>query len=183
MDTTRDSIQQINIGLDKPGLNNPGMSNPIETSNNVSFDNLPLETIRHGFLRRNNFYLRRGVPESHRRVADNFMIIKKVFGHPVVQPKIIPEEAGLLARYDFNPLEFCTAKQIEDEIVYLKKWSYSRNNELQEAADTIIKIRAKELKYMIATNFVNITSSVYNGHEVLAKYFEEISKYFSESNV
>lgn len=174
MDTTREltTIQSLD-------LNNAGMSNPIETSSDTSFENLPLESIRPGFIRRNNFYLRRGVPESHRRVADNYMIIKKIFGHPVVQPRINNEEAELLAKYDFNLLEYSTAKQIEDEIVYLKKWSYSINRDLQEAADNIIKIRAKELKYLIATNYVNITNRVYNGHEVYEKYFEEISKYFS----
>ncbi len=175
MDTIRDLNKQQNLDLD-----NAGMSNPIETSSEISFENLPLESIRYGFLKKNNFYLRRGVPESHRRVADNFMIIKKIFGHPVVQPKITREEAELLVRYDFNLLEYSTAKQIEDEIVYLKQWSFSRNKELHEAADNIIKIRSKELKYMIATNYVNITSNVYNGHKILEKYFEEISKYFSD---
>ncbi len=176
MDTIRNMDNQQSLDL-----NSSAMSNPIETGSETSFENLPLESIRHGFLRRNNFYLRRGVPESHRRVADNFMIIKKIFGHPVVQPKITPEEADLLARYDFNLLEFSTSKQIEDEIVYLKQWSFSRNRELQDAADKIIKIRSKELKYMIATNYVNITNKVYNGHLILEKYFEEISKYFSDN--
>ncbi|MFW6225110.1 MAG: hypothetical protein ACOC4B_02480 [Bacteroidota bacterium] len=147
----------------------------------TSFDSLPLETLKHGFIRKNNFYIRRGVPESHRRIADNFMIIKKIFGHPVVQSSINEEEKLLLARYDFNQLEYTTEKQIEDEIVFLKKWSYSNNKELQEASDEIIKIRAKELKYLIASNYVSITNRVYNGHKILEKYFEDISKYFSDS--
>lgn len=147
----------------------------------TTFDSLPLETLRHGFIRKNNFYIRRGVPESHRRIADNFMIIKKIFGHPVVQSKISEEEILLLARYDFNPLECTTAKQIEDEIIFLKKWSYSNNKELQNAADEIIKIRAKELKYLIATNYVSVTNRVYNGHKILEKYFEDISKYFADN--
>jgi len=147
----------------------------------TSFDSLPLETLRHGFIRKNNFYIRRGVPESHRRIADNFMIIKKIFGHPVVQSKTTEDEKLLLAKYDFNTLEFTTEKQMEDEIVFLKKWSYSNNKELQQAADDIIKIRAKELKYLIATNYVTITNSVYKGHRILEKYLEDISKYFSDS--
>ncbi|OGI01901.1 MAG: hypothetical protein A2Y25_10515 [Candidatus Melainabacteria bacterium GWF2_37_15] len=147
----------------------------------TSFDSLPLETLKHGFIRKNNFYIRRGVPESHRRIADNFMIIKKIFGHPVVQSKIDEDEQILLAKYDFNLLEFSTSKQIEDEIVFLKKWSYSNNRELQQVADEIITIRAKELKYLIATKYVSITNRLYNGHKVLEKYFEDISKYFSDS--
>lgn len=152
------------------------LNSEIETS----YDSLPIETLRHGFIRKNNFYIRRGVPESHRRIADNFMIIKKIFGHPVVQSKIEEHEQRLLEKYDFNLLEYSTSKQIEDEIVFLKKWSYSNNKELQEAADEIIRIRAKELKYLIATNYVNITNRVYNGHTILEKYFEDISKYFAD---
>jgi len=150
--------------------------NPAKTG----FNDLPLETLRQGLVGKNSFYLRRDVPESHRRVADNFMIIKKIFGHPVVQPEISQEETNLLAKYDFNLLEYSTAKQINDEIVFLKKWSCSRSKELQEAADMIIKIRSKELKYLMATKYVTITNKVYNGHNVLERYFEEISKYFSD---
>ena len=164
-------------------LNDTGIQQQMEIDNQIperEFSDFHAETIKHGFMRRNNLYLRRGVPESHRRVADNYMIIKRIFGHPVVQPRITPEEAELLAKYDFNLLEFSTAKQISDEIVFLKKWSYSRSHELVDSADNIMKIRAKELKSLIATNYVNITNRVYNGHAVLEKYFSEISKYFDE---
>ena len=40
------------------------------------------------------------------------MIIKKIYGTPVVQPRIDNKERALLAKYDFNPLEFSTIKQI-----------------------------------------------------------------------
>lgn len=174
MDLIKDNIEEI--GQIELTSGNSGMTSPFE-ANTDTFLGAP-DTIRHGFLRKNNFYVRRGVPDSHRRVADNFMIIKRIFGHPVVQPKITDEEKALLARYDFNLLEYSTSKQIDEEILYLKKWSFSRNKELQEAADAIIKIRAKELKYLIATNAVSVKSHVYNGYKVLEKYFEEISKYF-----
>ncbi len=149
-----------------------------QLGSNSDIQSLIIETMKHNFMMRNNCFIRKGVPESHRRVADNFMIIKKVFGHPVVQSKITEEEKILLDKYDFNLLESSTSKQIEDELVFLKRWSYSRNRELQEAADKIIQIRAKELKYMIATRYVTANKN-YNGHKVLDKYFEEISKYFS----
>ncbi|OGH98965.1 MAG: hypothetical protein A2039_09900 [Candidatus Melainabacteria bacterium GWA2_34_9] len=146
---------------------------------NSDIQTLTIETMKPNFMMRNNCFIRKGVPESHRRVADSFMIIKKVFGYPVVQSKIIDEEKALLVKYDFNPLELSTTKQIEDELVFLKRWSYSRNRELQDAADQIIQIRAKELKYLIATRYVN-TNKNYNGYQVLEKYFEEISKYFRQ---
>lgn len=123
---------------------------------------------------------RSGVPDSHRRAADNYMIIKKIFGHPVVQSKISEEEKLFLGKYDYNPLEFTTAKQMNEELSFLKKWSNSRNIDLQEASDRIIQIRAKELKHLIATNYVDVSSEVYNGYRTLEKYFEDISKYCNE---
>jgi hypothetical protein len=144
---------------------------------NSGIQTLTIETMKPNFMMRNNCFIRKGVPDSHRRVADSFMIIKRVFGQSVVQPKISTEEKALLDKYDFNALEFSTTKQIEDELIFLKRWSYSRNRELQDAADQIIQIRAKELKYLIATRYVT-TNKNYNGYQVLDKYLEEISKYF-----
>ncbi len=138
---------------------------------------LAAEAMKHNFMMKNNCFIRRGVPESHKRAADNFMIIKKIFGQPVVQPRIGEDEKALLAKYDFNPLELSTSKQMEDEIIFLKRWSYSRNKELQDAADLIIKIRVKELKCLIATRFVSVKKN-YDGYRILEKYLEEISKYF-----
>jgi len=146
---------------------------------NSNIQSLAMDSMKPNFMMRNNYFIRKGVPESHRRVADNFMIIKKVFGQTVVQPKIAEDEKVLLGKYDFNPLELSTSKQIEDELLFLKRWSYSRNRELQDAADKIISIRAKELKYLIATRYVS-TNRNFDGYKVLEKYLEEISKYFSQ---
>jgi len=120
------------------------------------------------------------VPDSHRRTADNFMIIKKIFGHPVVHSRLNQEERSFLARYDFNPLEFSTSRQIQEELILLKKWSNSRNEELEYSSDRLINIRAKELRNLIATNYVDITNDIYNGFKALEKYFENISKYHTE---
>ena len=117
------------------------------------------------------------VPDSHRRVADNYMVIKKVYGTPVVQPRITAQERALLAKYDFNPLEFSTIKQINEELSLLKKWSISFENNLKNDADEILQIRAKELKFLIASRYVSITSEIYSGYKALERYFEEISKY------
>lgn len=117
------------------------------------------------------------VPTSHRRVADNFMVIKKIYGTPVVQPRINNQERALLAKYDFNPLEFSTIKQINEELSFLKRWSLSLESNLKKDADDIIQIRAKELKYLIASRYISITSEIYSGYKALERYFEEISKY------
>lgn len=117
------------------------------------------------------------VPESHRRVADNYMVIKKVYGTPVVHSKISAKEKALLNKYDFNPLEYSTIKQINEELSFLKRWSMSLEKNLKNDADEIIQIRAKELKSLIASRYVNISGEIYSGYKAIERYFEEISKY------
>lgn len=117
------------------------------------------------------------VPESHRKVADSYMIIKRIFGFSAVQSRVSLEERKFLAKFDFNVLEFCTIKQINEELAFLKKWSTCNDENLKMSADKIIDIRAKELRYLIASNYVAITNEMYNGYKALDKYFEDISKY------
>lgn len=117
------------------------------------------------------------VPEVHRRTADNYMVIKKIYGTPVVQPRIDKRELALLAKYDFNPLEYSTIKQINEELSFLKRWSMSLERTLKNDANEIIQIRAKELKYLVASRYISLSSEIYSGYKALEKYFEEISKY------
>ncbi len=117
------------------------------------------------------------VPDSHRRTADNYMVIKKVYGEPVVQTRINNKERALLAKYDFNTLEFSTIKQINEELSFLKRWSLSLDKNLKNESDEIIKIRAKELKFITASRYVSITNEIYSGYKAIERYFEEISKY------
>lgn len=119
------------------------------------------------------------VPYSHRRVADNYVIIKRIYKFQAVQSRISNLEIALLKKYDFNTLEFSTIKQINDELAYLKKWSTSNNELLRKDADLLIQIRAKELKYIIASRYAGITNEVYNGYKALERYFEEITKFYS----
>ena len=119
------------------------------------------------------------VPYSHRRVADNYVIIKRIYRFQAVQSRISHSEIALLKKYDFNTLEYSTIKQINDELMYLKKWSTSNNEALRKDSDAIIQIRAKELKYIIASRYAGITNEVYNGFKALERYFEEITKFYS----
>lgn len=119
------------------------------------------------------------VPYSHRRVADNYVIIKRIYKFQAVQSRITHSEISLLKKYDFNTLEFSTIKQINDELMYLKKWSTSNNEALRKDSDSLIQIRAKELKYIIASRYSGITNEVYNGYKALERYFEEITKFYS----
>lgn len=119
------------------------------------------------------------VPYSHRRVADNYVIIKKIYRFQAVQSRITSSEAQLLKKYDFNTLEYSTIKQINEELSYLKKWSTSNNELLRKDADQILQIRCKELKYIIASRYATLTDEIYNGYKALERYFEEISKFYT----
>ena len=119
------------------------------------------------------------VPYSHRRVADNYVIIKNIYRFQAVQSRITNAEIQLLKKYDFNTLEFSTIKQVNDELAYLKKWSTSSNELLRKDADQILQIRCKELKYIVASRYSTVTNEIYNGYKALERYFEEISKFYT----
>ena len=119
------------------------------------------------------------VPYSHRRVADNYVIIKRIYKFQAVQSRISNAERQLLQKYDFNTLEFSTIKQINDELAYLKKWSTSSNELLRKDADMLLQIRCKELKYIVASRYATVTDEIHNGYKALERYFEEISKFYS----
>lgn len=122
---------------------------------------------------------RSSVPYSHRRVADNYVIIKRVYRFQAVQTRISNSEIQLLKKYDFNTLEYSTIKQINEELSYLKKWSTSTNELLRKDADQLLQIRCKELKFLVASRYASITNEIYNGYKALERYFEEISKFYS----
>ena len=119
------------------------------------------------------------VPYSHRRVADNYVIIKRIYRFQAVQSRISNSERQLLQKYDFNTLEYSTIKQINEELAYLKKWSTSSNELLRKDADSLLQIRCKELKFLVASRYASITDEIYNGYKALERYFEEISKFYS----
>ena len=119
------------------------------------------------------------VPYSHRRVADNYVIIKRIYKFQAVQSRITNAERQLLQKYDFNTLEFSTIKQINEELSYLKKWSMSSNESLRKDADALLQIRCKELKFINASRYSSITDEIHNGYKALDRYFEEISKFYT----
>ncbi len=118
------------------------------------------------------------VPYSHKRAADNYVIIKRIYKFQAVQSRISNQEIALLKKYDFNLLENSTIKQINEELAYLKKWAVSSNEQLAADADEIIQIRAKELKFVVASNYSAVSEEIYDGYKALERYFEEITKFY-----
>ena len=117
------------------------------------------------------------IPYSHRKMADNYVIIKKVFKFQAVMPRISNTEKALLAKYDFNTLEYTTVKQMYEELELLQKWSVSADEKLKADSYAILEIRTKELKFIVATSHASISNEIYKGYLALENYFIEISKY------
>ena len=117
------------------------------------------------------------VPSSHKRIADNYLIIKKVFKFKACMSRISNVEKSLLEKYDFNILEYTTMKQMYDELGLLQKWSSSNEEGLKNTADAILEIRVKELKFLEASRYATISNEIYNGYKALEQYLKEISKF------
>lgn len=119
------------------------------------------------------------VPGSHKRIADNYLIIKKVFKFQACLSRISNVEKALLEKYDFNTLEFTTMKQMYDELALLQKWSDSDDETLKADSDNILLVRVKELKFLEASRYASISNEIYNGYKALEQYLREISKFQS----
>ncbi len=117
------------------------------------------------------------VPGSHKRIADNYLIIKKVFKFQACLSRISNVEKSLLEKYDFNILEFTTMKQMYDELALLQQWSCSNDETLRADSDNILMIRVKELKFLEASRYASISNEIYNGYKALEQYLKEISKF------
>lgn len=117
------------------------------------------------------------VPLSHKRIADNYMVIKKIFKFQACMSRITNVEKSLLEKYDFNTLEYTTMKQMFDELVLLQKWSQSEDEKLRKDSDEIMAIRVKELKFLEASRYADISNEIYNGYKGLEQYLKEICKF------
>ena len=120
---------------------------------------------------------RSSVPASHKRIADGYMFIKKIYGSFMTYSHITNEERNILSKFDFAPLEYSTKNQIEEEIKFLKKWSASQDEKMSKAADKILEIRVKELKNIVSNRYVFVSNEIYQGFKTLEQYLEKISKY------
>ena len=94
------------------------------------------------------------VPLSHKKAANNYIIIKRIYKFQVLQTRISHQE-----------------------LAHLKSWANSQSRELREDADTIMQIRVKELKNISSNKYAQYSNEVYDGYRALERYFEEISKF------
>jgi hypothetical protein len=121
------------------------------------------------------FLAKSHVPVAHRRIADSFMLIKKVFKFQAVSGRISNADKALLAKYGLMTLEFTTAKQMHDELALLQKWSFVDG--LKEDAEEIFEIRVREMKFITSSRYVSNSDEIHKGYIVLENYLKEISKF------
>lgn len=117
------------------------------------------------------------VPLSHKRIADNYLVIKQIFKFQINLNRITNVEKALLEKYDFNVLECTTMKQMYNELALLQKLSMSDDSNIRQDADNILQIRVRELKYLEASYYASISNEIYNGYKALLQYLKEISKF------
>lgn len=117
------------------------------------------------------------VPFSHRRIADNYVILRKICSFQVVQPRISKIETALLMKYSFNTLENTTISKVNQELALLKQWSISTNDELRADSDEILRIRVKELKFMLSNNYTVNSNEVFKGYKAIETYLKNINSY------
>jgi hypothetical protein len=117
------------------------------------------------------------VPVSHKKSADNYRVIKKVFKFQAVVTRLSTAEKALLDKYDFAKMEFTTAKQMADELSLLQKWAYDENLDLRAESQQIFDIRLKELKNLSASRYAHISNEIYKGYMVFENYLKEISRF------
>ena len=115
------------------------------------------------------------VPYYHRKLADNYVIIKRVFKFQAVMSRISNAEKSLLAKYDFNTLEFTTMQQMYEELALLQKWA--NREDLKSDAEKLLEIRVKELKYLDASYYATVSNEIYNGYMALEHYLQEVSRF------
>ncbi len=115
------------------------------------------------------------IPYYHRKIADNYIIIKKIYKFQAVMSRISNVEKNLLYSHNFSTLEFTTKEQMYKEIGLLQTWA--NDSELSKTAEQLLEIRVKELKYLNASSYTSISDEIYDGYKALEQYLQEISRF------
>ena len=115
------------------------------------------------------------IPQKHRQLAGNYMVIKRIFGFSAVHSRITNYERSILKKYGFDVLENSTISQINHQLEQLKRWSNSNDAYVKAYADEIFEIRIKELKYLRASNYSTAVGEFYDGYKALERYIEYVA--------
>ena len=138
-----------------------------ETERNVygRYDNLSMSSL-----------IARGqIPQKHRQIAANYMVIKRIFFFFSIHTRINNYERCILKKYGFDLLENSTISQINHQLEQLKIWSNSNDTYVKAYADEIFEIRVKELKFLRASNYATAVGEFYDGYKALERYIEYVA--------
>ena len=130
---------------------------------------------RYDNLNMSSLIARGQIPQKHRQIAANYMVIKRIFGFSVLHSRINNYERSILKKYGFDLLENSTISQINHQLEQLKIWSNSADTYVKAYADEIFEIRVKELKFLRASNYSTAVGEFYDGYKALERYIEYIA--------
>ena len=122
---------------------------------------------------------RKSVPALHRELANNYVLIKRIYKFQAVKSALTQMDRAMLVKYDFAPLAETTIEKVNKELELMRNMSADESEEKRNDADELIKIRTKELKYIVASRYSSLHNELYNGYVAMERYFEEISKYYA----
>ena len=144
------------------------------TSQNISTDKEDLDSnLETSVLLAKSF-----VPYSHRRIADNYATMRKIYPFLIVQPNITTVERALLLKYNLNTLENTSITAANKEIQLLKEWATSTEDIVREDAVNLLTIRIKEMKHIMSNNYTIRSNEILNGYKAVETYLINIPKYY-----
>ncbi len=135
------------------------------SNTSAEFENISLQSL----------FKKSRISPRQKEIANNYMVIKKIFGFSAVNSRVSNSEAGLLKQYNLKPLEETTYRSMVNELETLIEWSKTGDALKKMHSDNIFEIRVKELKFLQANNSLLKLGELYDGYSVLEKYIEYLA--------
>ncbi len=135
------------------------------SNTSAEFENISLQSL----------FKKSRISPRQKEIANNYMVIKKIFGFSAVNSRVSNSEAGLLRQYSLKPLEETTYRSMVNELETLIEWSKTGDALKKMHSDNIFEIRVKELKFLQANNSLLKLGELYDGYSVLEKYIEYLA--------
>lgn len=130
-----------------------------------AFENISLQSL----------FRKSRISAKQKEVANNYMVIKRIFGFSAVNSRISNSETALLRQYGMRLLEETTSATMFRELETLIDWSKNGDAIKRMHSDNIFEIRVKELKFLQANNSLLKLGELYDGYSVLEKYIEYLA--------
>ena len=130
-----------------------------------AFENISLQSL----------FRKSRISAKQKEVANNYMVIKRIFGFSAVNSRISNSETALLRQYGMRLLEETTSSTMFNELETLIEWSKTGDAIKRAHSDNIFEIRVKELKFLQANNSLMKLGELYDGYNILERYIEYLA--------